>query len=144
MDKSSPRHGRGVCREIHGAELWRFMELPVAARANTGPAMARYSSRAKYRNLKLVSKRARMVRKKSPGTILYSARWSPFRTTRPRGSAVNGTGLSVVMLGRRRVARRCAERWPSLDAAKKSRRSRRRRRRGYYGVRNYSRRLARN
>lgn len=47
MDKGSPRRGRDVCKEIHGAELWRFMELPVAARTNTGLAMARYSSRAK-------------------------------------------------------------------------------------------------
>lgn len=48
VDKGSARRrGRGVCTEIRRAELWRFMELPIAARANTGPAVARYSSRAK-------------------------------------------------------------------------------------------------
>lgn len=37
VDKGRLRRGRGVCTEIHEVEIWRFMELPMAARANRGP-----------------------------------------------------------------------------------------------------------
>lgn len=78
------------------------MELPVAARANTGPGSgSRYSSRAKYTR---ASSRFRSAPewpgRKVSETVLHSARWSPVSPAArdPRGSAENGTGLSVVML----------------------------------------------
>lgn len=65
VDKGSLRGGRGVCTEIHEAELWRFMELPVAARANRGPAWLVIRRVQSVPGLKPVSKRARIARKKS-------------------------------------------------------------------------------
>lgn len=51
MDKGSLHRGRGVCTEIHEAELWRFMELPACGAGKHGASVARYSLRAKYTGL---------------------------------------------------------------------------------------------